>query len=154
MAYLNRVEIIGNLGADPEMRCTQSQVPVCNFSVAATERFKDKSGQAQEKTEWVKVVAWDKLAENCVKYLSKGKAVYVEGKLSTRMWEKDGQKHYATEVVATNVQFLTPANASQQQTQGAYTPPQQQSAPRAQPAQRAPQPTGYGGGSGLDDIPF
>jgi len=79
---------------------------VCNFSVATSESWADKSGEKQEKTEWHNVVVWGKTAENCGKYLSKGRQVYLEGSLQTRSWEKDGVKKYMTEINAQNVQFL------------------------------------------------
>lgn len=98
MASVNKVILIGNLGADPETRYTQSGEAVCNFRIATTEKYKDKDGNPQEKTEWHKIVVWGKSAEACNTYLSKGKQVYVEGKLQTKEWEKDGVKHYSTEV--------------------------------------------------------
>lgn len=106
MGSLNRVTIIGNLGADPELKYTPASAAVCNFSVATTETWKDKGGEKQEKTEWHRIVVWRDLAENCAKYLSKGRAVCVEGKLQTRTYEKDGIKRYTTEIVAHNVVFL------------------------------------------------
>ena len=105
MGSVNKAIILGNLGADPEMRFTQGNVPVAKFNVATTEKWKDKSGQLQEKTEWHRVVVWGKMAEN-IKFLSKGRQVYVEGRIQTRQWEKDGQKKYTTEIVATSVVFL------------------------------------------------
>lgn len=106
---LNKVMLIGNLGADPELKYTQSGVAVCNFSVATSERWKDKDGQQQEATEWHRVVVWKKLAEVCEDYLHKGSKVYVEGKLQTRKWQdQNGNDRYTTEIFALNVQFLTP----------------------------------------------
>lgn len=103
---LNRVDIIGHLGADPELRYTQGGAPVCNFNVATTERW-TKDGQTQEKTEWHKIVVWGKLAEVCEKYLKKGRQAYISGRLQTREWEdKDGNKRYTTEINAQTVQFL------------------------------------------------
>ena len=107
MGSVNKVILVGNLGADPEVKHTQSNRAVCNLSVATSEQWKDKqSGQKQEKTEWHRVTVWGDQAENCGKYLAKGRMVYVEGKLQTRSYDKDGQKHYATEVVADRVVFL------------------------------------------------
>jgi single-strand DNA-binding protein len=106
---LNKVMLIGNLGSDPEIKNVGS-TSVCKFSVATSEKWKDKDGQAQERTEWSRVNVWGKLAENCAKYLSKGKKVYVEGKLQTRSWDaEDGTKRYATDITAHTVQFLSPA---------------------------------------------
>ena len=106
MGSVNKVILIGNLGADPELKYTPSQRPLCNLRIATTEVFKDKSGQRQEKTEWHRVTVWGDQAENCNKYLAKGRSVYVEGRLQTRSYDKDGQKHYATDVVADRVVFL------------------------------------------------
>ena len=104
---LNKAMIIGNLGADPEVRHTQSGSAVANLSVATNEKWTDKSGQKQERTEWHKVTVWGKQAESCEKYLTKGRRVYVEGRIQTRDWEdKDGNKRYTTEIVAHTVTFL------------------------------------------------
>ena len=106
MGSINKVILIGNLGADPELKYTPSSRPLCNLRIATTDVFKDKSGQRQEKTEWHRVTVWGDTAENCNKYLSKGRSVYIEGRLQTRSYDKDGQKHYATDVVADRVVFL------------------------------------------------
>jgi single-strand DNA-binding protein len=106
MGSINKVILIGNLGADPELKYTPSSRALCNLRVATTEVFKDKSGARQERTEWHRVTVWGEQAENCSKYLSKGRSVYIEGKLQTRSYEKEGQKHYATDVVADRVVFL------------------------------------------------
>src|SRR5215471_5592839 len=106
MGSINKVILIGNLGADPELKYTPSSRPLCNLRIATTEVFKDKTGQRQERTEWHRVTVWGDQAENCSKYLSKGRSVYVEGKLQTRSYDKDGQKHWATDVVADRVVFL------------------------------------------------
>jgi single-strand DNA-binding protein len=106
MASLNKVMIIGNLGRDPEVR-QAGESPVANFSVAVTERFRNRDGQQQERTEWVNVVCWRRLAEIAQQYLRKGSSIYVEGKLQTRKWQdKDGNDRYTTEVVADNFQML------------------------------------------------
>jgi single-strand DNA-binding protein len=106
MGSVNKVILVGNLGADPELKYTPSSRPLCNLRIATTEVYKDKSGQRQEKTEWHRVTVWGDQAENCNKYLSKGRSVYIEGRLQTRSYDKDGQKHYATDVVADRVVFL------------------------------------------------
>jgi single-strand DNA-binding protein len=107
VASLNKVMIIGNLGADPEMRYTANGSAVTNFNVAVNDSFTRKDGTKQEQTEWFSIVCWNKLAEICSQYLSKGKQVYVEGRLQTRTWDKpDGTKGYRAEVVAENVRFL------------------------------------------------
>ena len=107
MAGVNKAIIIGHLGADPEVRQISSGQTVTTLSVATSESWTDRTGQKQEKTEWHRVVVWGKQAESCGKYLSKGRQVYLEGRLQTRSWEdQQGQKRYTTEIVATTVQFL------------------------------------------------
>ncbi len=107
MAGINKVILVGNLGKDPEVKYTQGGTAFANFSIATSERWTDKNGEKQEKTEWHRVVAWGKLAEICGEYMSKGKQVYIEGKLQTRQWEdKDGNTRYTTEVKADNVMLL------------------------------------------------
>ena len=105
---VNKVIILGRLGQDPELKHTPSGAAVCNFSLATSETWNDKSsGQKQEKTEWHRVVVWGKLAELCNQYLAKGRQAFVEGKLQTRSWDdKDGNKKYTTEINATTVQFI------------------------------------------------
>jgi single-strand DNA-binding protein len=104
---VNKVILVGNLGADPELRYTPSGTAVCNFRVATNESYKDREGNMVEKTEWHNVVAWDRLAEICGEYLKKGKSVYVEGSLQTRQWEdQDGNTRYTTEVKAREMQML------------------------------------------------
>jgi single-strand DNA-binding protein len=106
MGSVNKVILIGNLGADPELKYTPSSRALCNLRIATTDVFKDKGGQRQERTEWHRVTVWGDAAENCSKYLSKGRSVYIEGRLQTRSYDKEGQKHYATDVVADRVVFL------------------------------------------------
>lgn len=108
MASVNKVILIGHLGADPELRFTPNgNKAVCNLRIATSEVFKDKSGQKQESTEWHRVTVWGDQAENCNKYLAKGRSVYVEGRLQTRAWDdKDGVKKYSTDIVAERVKFL------------------------------------------------
>lgn len=107
MAGINKVIIVGHLGQDPEVRYMPDGTPVANFSIATSETWKDKqTGEKKERTEWHRIVAWRNLGELCGKYLAKGRQVYIEGKLQTRSWEKDGVTRYTTEIVATDVQFL------------------------------------------------
>lgn len=107
MASVNKVILIGNLGRDPELRYTQGGQAVANFTLATNERFANKAGEQQERTEWHRIVAWGKTGELCAQYLSKGRTVYIEGKLQTREWEdKEGHKRSTTEIVAQNVTFL------------------------------------------------
>lgn len=107
--FVNKVILIGRLGKDPEMRFTPNGKAVTNFTMATSEVWSDRNGEKQERTEWHRVVAWDKLAENCAKLLSKGRQVYVEGRLRTRQWDdRDGNKRYTTEIVANQMQILSP----------------------------------------------
>ena len=107
MSGLNKAMIIGRLGRDPEMRYTTDGVAIANFSIATSENWKDKNtGEKKEKTEWHRVVAFRRLAEICGEYLTKGKQVYIEGRLQTRSWEKDGITRYTTEIIADKMQFL------------------------------------------------
>lgn len=105
---MNKVILIGRLGQDPDLRYTTESEAVCNFSVATSEKWKDKDGTQNEKTEWHHIVVWGKLAELCNQYLSKGRQVMVEGRLQTRSWDdKEGNKKFKTEIVSNNVQFLS-----------------------------------------------
>lgn len=103
---LNKVMIIGNLGSDPEMRYTPTGRPVTSFSVATSRNWVTSEGEQREATEWFRVVAWGNLAEICNRYLRKGSRVYVEGRLQTRSWDNQGQRHYRTEVVANEMVLL------------------------------------------------
>ncbi|AKQ68985.1 Single-stranded DNA-binding protein [Myxococcus hansupus] len=104
---VNKVILIGNLGADPEVRFTPGGQAVANFRIATSESWVDKNGQKQERTEWHRIVVWGKLAELCGEYLKKGRQCYVEGRLQTREWtDKENRKNYTTEVVANAVTFL------------------------------------------------
>ena len=104
---INKVFLVGNLGADPELRYTQSGAPVASFRVATTERWKGQDGQMQEKTEWHSCNAWGKLAEICGKYLQKGSKVYVEGSINTRKWQdKNGADRYSTEIKVREMKML------------------------------------------------
>ena len=178
MASMNRVIIMGNLGQDPELRYTQSQTPVCTLNVATTDYRTGADGQRIEQTEWHRVVVWSKQAENCAKYLAKGRSVMVEGRLSTRSWEdKQGQKRYVTEIVAQNVQFIgSGATAGQPRAERPQQASQQGGGynnNRGQSHQGEGQGAGHGGNGGgydaelpdsssfggpetpaLDDIPF
>ena len=104
---LNKCMVIGHLGADPEMRYTANGAAVTTFNVATSRQFSGADGQRREETEWFSVVTWNRLAETCSQYLTKGRLVYVEGRMQTRSWEgQDGQKRYRTELVAETVKFL------------------------------------------------
>ncbi|MFT5992427.1 MAG: single-strand DNA-binding protein [Flavobacteriales bacterium] len=107
MASVNKAIVLGNLGRDPELRHTSSGAAVANFSIATSDRYQDKSGEWQERTEWHRIVVFGRQAENCAKYLAKGRTAYVEGRIQSRDWEdKDGNKRTSTEVVAQTVQFI------------------------------------------------
>ncbi len=110
MAGINKVILIGNLGADPEIRYTPSGLAVANFRLATTENRVNKDGQREQRTEWHRIVAYGKLAEICGEHLAKGKQVYIEGRLQTRSWDdKDGNRKWSTEVIANTMQMLGPA---------------------------------------------
>lgn len=108
MASLNKVMLIGNLGKDPEVRYTGSGTAVASFSLATSEKFKNKNGEWEERTEWHNVTLWARLAEIAGEYLSKGKTVYIEGRLQTRKWQdRDGKDRYTTEIVGEKMQMLS-----------------------------------------------
>ena len=146
---LNRVQLIGNVGQDPELRFTQSGQGILNMRLATNERFKGKDGEWQDRTEWHTVVVWGKRGEGLNKVVSKGTQLYVEGRLQTRSWEdKTGAKRYSTEVVAEKVLLLGSKGGGGRRSADDYDGP--------------PADGGYGGGggggspssSGDDDIPF
>jgi single-strand DNA-binding protein len=134
MAGVNKVILVGNLGADPEMRYTADGTAVCNFRLATTERYKDRQGNMQERTDWHKVVAWRKLAEICGQYLAKGKQVYIEGRIRNDSWEKDGVKQYSYTIQADTMQMLGGPGNRLQEAEPPFEPPP--------------------GGTPEDDIPF
>ena len=107
---VNKVILVGNVGKDPEARYSQCGTPVANFSLATNERFKDRSGEWQDRTEWHNIVAWQRLAEIVGEYVAKGSKVYVEGKLQTTSWEdrQSGERKYRTEIVARDLLLLGP----------------------------------------------
>ena len=110
---INKAILIGALGADPEIRYTQAGAQVASFNVATTERWKGKDGQMQEATEWHRIVAWERLAEICGEYLTKGSKVYIEGRIQTRKWQdQSGNDRYTTEIVAKEMKMLSPRKES------------------------------------------
>jgi single-strand DNA-binding protein len=140
MSGINKVIIIGNLGQDPEVHTTAAGATISNISVATSESWNDKqTGDKVEKTEWHRIVFFNRLAEVVAQYLKKGSSVYVEGKLQTRKWEKDGIDRYTTEIVANKLEMLG--------SKGDNSAPQQQQAPQA--VQTPQQPPAFD-----DDIPF
>ncbi len=124
MASVNKATIIGNIGQDIELKKTQGGVSFINFSVATTEKFKDKQGQQQEQTEWHNISAWNRQAEVIAQYCQKGSSIYIEGKLKTESYEKDGQKKYSTKIIVREFQFIGSKQGGQQQQQSQQ--PQQQ----------------------------
>jgi single-strand DNA-binding protein len=108
MSSVNKAILIGNLGADPELKYLPSGQAVCEMRLATNESWTDKNGQKNERTEWHRIVCWGKIGENCARYLKKGRPIYVEGRIQTRSWDdKDtGEKKYMTEIIANTVQFL------------------------------------------------
>ena len=160
MASFNKVILIGNLGKDPELKFLPSGKPVANFSIATSEKWKDKStGETKEQTEWHSIVIFGKLAEICGQYLKKGSSVFVEGRLQTRKWQdKNGQDRYTTEIIANEMKMLggrgdqssgsMPDGQNKESTSGYYQPPTTQSA-RNKSAFDAQAPAGFD-----DDVPF
>ncbi len=147
MAGVNKVILVGNLGADPEIRHLQNGAAVANFRIATSETYKDKTtGEKREQTEWHSVVAWRGLAEITEKYLRKGSKVYVEGKLRTRKWQdKDGVERYTTEIHVDEMTMLDRAN-----NEGGAPRQAAQSGPAANTSSAA----SAGGGDDMDDLPF
>lgn len=136
---LNKVMIIGHLGRDPEVKYLPSGQAVANFSVATNDTWTDKEGKKVDRTEWHRVVAFGKLAEICGEYLSKGSQVYLEGRLQTRQWEKDGQKRYTTEMVVRDMLMLGGKGKGATDEEIIYDEPPM---------------SDTGGSGGEDDIPF
>src|SRR5438132_1584378 len=124
---LNKVLIIGNLGKDPEMKYTPQGTPVTTFSVAVDRPRKAPDGQWVDETEWFRVVAWERLAETCNEYLRKGSKVYIEGRLHTHSWEKEGQKQYSTEVVANEMVILDSRQGGPGGSAGGFNAPEDRS---------------------------
>lgn len=136
---LNKVMLIGRLGRDPELRYAQSGSPVCNLNLATDESYTDRDGNRQERTEWHRVVVFQRAAENCGKFLTKGSLVYVEGSLQTRKYQdKDGQDKYVTEIRANRVQFLDRRAGDGMSAEGGdgYRTSRPQSRPAPKPAQQ------------------
>jgi single-strand DNA-binding protein len=146
---VNKVILVGNLGQNPEMRYTQGGQPVANMRMATTERYTDKSGQKQEQTEWHTVVAFGRLAEICGQYLTKGRQIYIEGRIRTRQWQdQQGQKRYTTEIIATTMQMLGGRGERSEAGPGGGPSPAGATVPADENI-----PGEFGGGPD-DDIPF
>lgn len=121
---INKAILVGNLGADPEVRYTQSGAAVANFNVATTEKWKGADGQMQEQTEWHRVVAFSRLGEICGEYLAKGSKVYIEGRIQTRKWQdRDGNDRYTTEIVAREMKMLDSRGGSNTGNNDQFQPP-------------------------------
>jgi single-strand DNA-binding protein len=147
MIGVNKVILIGNLGKDPELRYTPGGQPVATFSLATTERWNDRNGQRQDRTEWHNIVAWGKLGELVNQYLKKGRSAYIEGRITTRSWDdKDGNKRYKTEIVANQIQFLGASG----QSAGEMESGPDHSMPDFDMRQSGPEPTP----ANEDDLPF
>ncbi len=130
---LNKVLLLGHLGRDPELRYTAAGKAVATFTVATSLQWKDQSGNDQEKTEWHRVVAWGRLGEICGEYLSKGKQVFIEGRIQTREWEdQDGNKRTTVEIIANDMIML--GGGGQSQTRGSQEPSRRQAPPSSRPA--------------------
>ena len=154
MAGVNKVILLGNLGRDPELRYTQSGQAVANFTVATSETWNDKNGEKSERTEWHRVVVWGRTAELCSKYLSKGRSVYLEGRIQTREWEdKEKQKRYTTEVTAQTVQFLGSGRNDTGETAGGGNPASM-GTPTGPQGEEPRGPMNDGPPEPGDDIPF
>ncbi len=184
MASLNKVTLIGNLGADPDVRYLDGGTVVAQFNVATTEKFTNRNGEKVEQTEWFRVELWNEQAKIAEKYLKKGNPVYIEGRLRTETWtDKEGKERFSLRVRASTMQLLgspgdrdgndggyerqqttgtsdRQAPAPAQQAPATADRPQQRQAPAAQPApakqqaRREPEPTPFEGNSGDDDLPF
>ena len=150
---LNKAMLIGNLGQDPETRYTQDGTCVCNIRLATTERFKDRNGQQQERTEWHRVVLWGKLGEIANQYLKKGSRVFIEGRIETRKWQdKEGQDRYTTEIRASEMKMLGGGNRGDDVGgEPSSTPARGPSRPSNDPFADSP---GFGDVPVDDDIPF
>jgi single-strand DNA-binding protein len=143
MMSVNKVILVGRLGADPEKLVTGNGRSVAKFNLATSETWKDSGGQRQERTQWHKIVVWGPQADTCAQYLSKGRQVYIEGRLQTREWnDKEGNKRYTTEVVAQNVQFLGSKPNGERDTAGFSSQPEADTTPQ------------FDVGTGPDDVPF
>lgn len=153
MAGVNKVILVGNLGADPEIRYMPDGTAVANFSIATSDEWKDKNtGEKKSKTEWHRIAAFRRLGEICGEYLKKGKQVYIEGKLNTTQWEKDGVTRYTTQIIAEKLQMLG-SNGSGDYSQSRSGDHGGQQSSQGQ-SQEPPFTTGGGNEMYDDDIPF
>ena len=155
MASLNLVQIIGRLGRDPELRYTQSGSPVATLNVATDESYMDRDGNKVERTEWHRVSVFQRQAENCANFLTKGSLVYVEGSLQTRKWQdQNGQDRYTTEIKTQRVQFLDRREGSGEEQSQQGQPPRLQRQGRQREQQRPQGGSEQGQYFGNDEVPF
>jgi single-strand DNA-binding protein len=157
MAGVNKAIILGHLGRDPELKYLQNGQPVCKLNIATSRRYTNKNNEAVEETEWHRVTVWGKQAEHCNNFLTKGRQVYVEGRLRTSSYDKDGQKHYTTEIVADTVQFIGGRDGAGGGAEGGERSGRPAGRAPAGGGEAAPEGDfggGYGGNPGDDDIPF
>lgn len=163
MSSVNKVIIVGRLGRDPELRYLQSGQPVCKLNLATSEKYTNKAHELVEKTEWHRVTIWGKPAENANNFLAQGSLIYVEGKLQTSTFEKEGQKHWVTEIIATNVQYLSTKAENNKNKEKSGDKEQKPNNSRNNKPSNNDEPPGanempdfndFGGNPGDDDIPF
>ncbi len=147
MAGVNKVILVGHLGRDPELRYTQSGQAVANFTLATSESYSKRDGEREERTEWHRIVAWGRLAEICAEYLSKGRQIYIEGRIQTREWEdREGEKRRTTEIVAREMQMLGRRGETNTSYNDSQAPTTDTPAPSTTADPSTPPPD--------DDIPF
>lgn len=152
--YLNKAMIFGNLTRDPELRALPNGTQVCSFSLATNRVYNDRDGNRQESTDFHNIAVFGKQAENCAKYLNKGNSAYVEGRLQTRSWEKDGQKQYRTEIIADRVQF-GPKSGGNAESGGGQSAPANNAAAKKDDNEQQPAPPEYPEEDiNPEDIPF
>lgn len=149
MMGINKVILVGNLGGDPEIKKTASDQSITLFNLATSKSWVNREGQRQESTDWHRIVVWGKLGETCANYLSKGRQVYIEGRIQTRSWEDDkGQKRYTTEVIANQVLFLGSAQNTMEGVSQGTNKPREQSTSSYQ------NEPSFSGGAKESEIPF
>lgn len=163
MSGVNKVIIVGRLGNDPELRFLQNGNAVCKFNLATSEKYTNKNHELIENTEWHRITVWGKPAENANKFLTKGSLVYVEGKLKTSSYEKEGQKHWATEILANNVVYLSTKSENRENSGNQEQKAPQKGNSNSRKPSNHDEPPGanempdfndFGGNPGDDDIPF
>jgi len=154
MAGINKAILVGNLGRDPEMSYTPAGLAVAKFSIATSEEWKDKAtGEKKVKTEWHRIVAFGRLAEVCGQYLSKGKQIYIEGRIQTSSWEKDGITRYSTDIIANTMQMLSPKGSDYNRNQSGSDGPVYDG-PEQDMGSNMEQDTTQNAEQKDDDIPF